>query len=101
MFENYSDQIDELKSRIIQTVDKHREAIDQFNQDLEPLIAQAENLRQEINADIDSIEIEMPEVPEAEVFPDENKEDEEWIFDSSRDFFTQIGVYRRFFPKDE
>lgn len=46
--------------------------------------------RQAIQDAIANMTIELPELPEPEVEPDE----EDWLFDSSRGYFEQLAVYK-------
>jgi hypothetical protein len=58
--------------------------------ELEPLDERLETLQQEVTEKLEALEPNLPPLPVSEATP----EDEEWLFDSRRDYLEQLGHYK-------
>lgn len=94
--QNQSDKLWELKDQANEIYSKYRERLEalsqELNQELEPLTAEIEDLRQAVGYEIDGFNPGLPKRPEPRI---ETKND--WImFDTDRDYMDQIEAYQRF-----
>lgn len=59
--------------------------------DFEPLQERLDALREQVDGELEQVKIELPEREKAEITtPDESN----WLFDSSRDYLTQLQFYK-------
>jgi hypothetical protein len=78
-------------------VSRYEERVAELNQqmaeELEPVRVRSEEIRAEIDARLENLDPDLPDYPEGVV---EEEEDEDfYLFDSARDYFEQMGHYRR------
>jgi hypothetical protein len=66
---------------------------DRLQEDLAPLDARAARLRHAVQAERERFmrEVELPERPQAETEP---PDEDDWLFDASRDYLTQLAMYK-------
>lgn len=92
--EPYRQNVKKLREQVASIVQKYQRQIEALNQEmakeLAPYQEEAETLRQAIQNAIASIEPVLPKPPKARV--EANQRD--WLFDSSRDYFGQLAVYK-------
>jgi polyhydroxyalkanoate synthesis regulator phasin len=68
------------------------ELASELNGELAPLDRRVENLQRAAREKLDALEPDLPELPEGET--EEDPEDEDWLFDSSRPYLEQQQIYR-------
>ncbi len=66
-----------------------RDITNRLNAELEPLDERLETIHQAIREKLDVLDPELPPLPEPEVDPN----DEGWLFDSRREYLTQLDHY--------
>lgn len=92
--EPFGEEIDELEEQVRVVVEIYQERLESLKQgmdsELEPYQKRLNYLRQAIQNELDSIEVELPDRPEPETCP----KDEEWLFDSRRDYFEQLEYFK-------
>lgn len=90
----YQKQVDTLEERIREVAEKYRERLEglseELSHELEAYHGLLETLRQGVQDELDSIDVCLPDPPTPEVSMDET----DWLFDSSRDYFEQLAVYK-------
>jgi hypothetical protein len=64
-----------------------------IDRDLEPLRERLEEVDSAIQAKLDELEPDLPDLPEAGHAPD--GEDEGWLFDARRDYLEQLAYFKR------
>jgi hypothetical protein len=97
-FENvvspYQVQLDKIKKDVNEITWKYQEQLeeldDSLQEELEPHKQKLESLRQVIKESIDSIGAEIPALPKPEV----QLRDDNWLFDSQRDYLEQLKYYK-------
>ena len=92
--EPYQDELDGIKEEIKPILEKYNNKLVDLDKDLQdelkPMKDKLENAWHGVNSEIENIKVNTPDKPQAEAYPDE-----EWLFDSERDYVEQIECYRR------
>ena len=92
--EPYQKQLAKLKRRVRPVIRKFSARLEVLGRELEeelaPYQGELNSLRQAIQKTIERIQVSLPELPDAEVEPD----DDDWLFDSSREYFVQLAAYK-------
>ncbi len=90
----YRGRLDDLQERIGAIVERYqgqlRELSGAMDGELEPYREELNSLRQAIQGELDELEVDLPELPEPQADPQEDG----WLFDSHRDYFEQLVVYK-------
>lgn len=86
VWEDHEDEIESIESNV-------NSIFTEFRDRVAPYQTRLENLQHAIRNDLAMREVELPDRPEVAVDPDE--EPDEWLFDSSRDYLTQLGFYKQ------
>ena len=97
-FENtiypYQGQLDEIEKEVEEIADRYYDRVRELNQslqkELEPHGRKLESLSQDIKESIDNMDIDIPALPE----PNVQTEDDNWLFDSKRDYLEQLKYYK-------
>jgi len=94
IIEPYQEALDDLKNKVKAVTGKYQQQIDEIKMqmeiELEPFKDEIDSLRQAIQNKINDIAPDLPELPEPEITPQED----DWLFDSSRDYFEQLAAYK-------
>ena len=90
----YRDRLEELRQKVAAVTARYQAWLDELwaalEADLEPYRKELEMLRLAVQNAVDQLDIELPPLPEPETVP----EDQDWLFDSRRDYFAQLAAYR-------
>jgi hypothetical protein len=93
----HSDELKAVQDGVCEILNDYRERLEALSKELDgelkPFKERMKAVRQAIQGEIDAVPevFELPEHPEIEIdLPDETA----WLFDSSRDYLEQIGVYK-------
>lgn len=91
--EPYQEDIDELKTQAMAVIQEYQEKLKKLStemkNDLRPFEEKLNSLWQAITNRLETIYPELPELPEAETY----SEEDDWLFDSGRDYLSQLAVY--------
>lgn len=91
--EPYQDDLDEIEEELEPIIEKYNNKIagldKKLQKELEPIRSKLKIVGQSINYGIENIEVDLPDKPHAEV-----NQNEEWLFDSKRDYLDQIKYYK-------
>jgi hypothetical protein len=91
----YENDLGEIENAVRDVVKNYqtrlKELDDEMQADLEPYRERMESLRQAVQDELDVIDPDLPDLPE----PETPEEDDEWMFDSSRDYLDQLATYKR------
>lgn len=72
--------------------DRLRKLEQRFNRHMDPLKEDLQKVQEKIAADLEKMDVDLPELPEGDAAEDE---DREWLFDSDREFVEQTNHFRR------
>jgi len=90
----YRDRLEELREKVAAVTARYQARLDELRAaleaDLEPYRKELEMLQLAVQNAVDQLDIELPPLPEPETVP----EDQDWLFDSRRDYFAQLAAYR-------
>ncbi len=92
--EPHQKELDNLSGKVEEIVNNYKGRLEELNgqmeAEIEPYNEEINAVRQAIQTKLDSLIVEIPALPEAKIEP----EKDDWLFDSSRDYFTQLAVYK-------
>lgn len=101
------EQLDELQTQVDAIEEKYQPRIDALNEkfrkeaetikqeieaELAPLGEKLEDVRQAAQSKISQFDPDLPDRPEADVDPGD---EEDWLYDSSREYLEQLACYKR------
>lgn len=90
----FQEELDDLKAQVEGIVQKYQVRLDEMQEELaselEPYEEKANSLRRVIQDAADGITPNLPELPEPEI----EKDGQNWLFDSHRDYFDQLAAYQ-------
>lgn len=91
----YQPKIDEITANIETVVETYERELVRLHEslarDLEPFKYELDSLENVIDDSInDCVDVDLPDLPHAVVHPD----DDDWLFDSSRDYIEQMKYYK-------
>jgi hypothetical protein len=86
--------VDCLKEQVQAVVARYQGRLQVFQHDMEadlaPYAQELAGIQQAIEQELEQVEIALPALPKPEVFPD----DQDWLFDTRRDYVTQLAYYK-------
>lgn len=90
----FREELEELNAEVAAITRRYEEQLRelqvQMEQDLEPYRKRLEMLRLAVQNTLESLDVELPPLPEPETPPEQG----DWLFDSGRDCFAQLAAYR-------
>src|SRR5215208_4830222 len=90
------DGVEEIKGEAEEIYERYRARLEELaaelDVELEPLDGRLETLQLEVREKLEALEPELPPIPGGET--EEEPEDEEWLFDSRRDYLEQLAYYK-------
>jgi len=93
---DYADELAELRRRQEEVIDRYRERVEELNrqmaQDMTPIAERSEEIRHVVEERLAEIDSEIPPRPEGAF---EDRDDDAYLYDSSRHPFEQMRHYRR------
>ncbi|MCL0036486.1 hypothetical protein M1N47_03655 [Dehalococcoidia bacterium] len=93
---SYREDISRLNEQVYKLIEPHKKELgairEEMEEKLEPYREQLASLREAIEEEIEKITIGDFVLPEFEPY----EEDGEWLFDSSRDYMSQLEMYKAF-----
>jgi len=88
-------QVDELRERVVTVYDRYRDRLAtlaaELDKELEPLREEAEEIAEAVREKQADFDPDLPPRAESELEP---PAEDDWLFDSRRDYFTQLAAYR-------
>lgn len=97
----YNERIRIVNTQIDNIMQKYTDMISELqpsvNEELAPFVTEVDEIRAEVEEDVTEFDasMAMPLPPEPEVNPD----DDDWLFDSSRNYMDQLAMYKARKPK--
>jgi hypothetical protein len=92
----YRDELTALAQESRAIADQYREELQaletRLQDELDPLKERLEALRQDVQATIDDFDVDVPPRPEPETNP---PDEEDWLFDASREYLDQLEMYKQ------
>jgi hypothetical protein len=92
--EPYQGRLDDLKAQVEAVTGKYQVRLaalsEEIDNELAPYQAQVNSLRLAIQNELNSIAVNFPGLPQPQAQPSEDG----WLFDSRRDYFEQLAVYK-------
>lgn len=90
----FREQLEELNAEVAAITRRYEEQLRelqlQMEQELEPYRERLEMLRLAVQNTLENLHVELPPLPEPETEPEQG----DWLFDSRRNYFTQLAAYR-------
>lgn len=84
VYSEYKDELSEIRQEV-------KRIYDEITEKLLPLQERADEIREIIREEMER-DFELPDRPEPDVIEDDSNDD--WLFDSSRDYLEQLAVYK-------
>ena len=75
-----------------EVAERYRRLASRFERHMSPLRAQVGEIEDAVRRVLESLDVDLPDLPEGESREDEERE---WLFDSERDFMEQTNHFRR------
>lgn len=91
--EEIENLLDPYQQKITDLENAIREKIKAYQVEMEPYQSQLEALYHDIAIEAEEIVVNLPEQPEAEL---EYQDEDDWLFDSDREYEEQLEVYKKF-----
>ena len=92
--DEYEHQLNEIQENVESIVERYQERLEELSAEMEDDLGPYKNslnsLWQDVKKSADDIEIDLPDKPT----PENNTIADNWLFDSSRDYFEQLKHYR-------
>ena len=89
---------DEARAILARYQSRLTELAAELDTDLAPLRERLEIARQAVQKAADELEVDLPERPEAEVYP---PSEDGWLFDAGREYMDQLAVYKARQARDD
>ncbi len=88
--------VEEVKGEAEEIYERYRARLEtlaaELNEELAPLDERLETLQQAVREKLEALEPDLPPLPEGA--PEDDPEDEDWLFDSRRDYLEQLDYYK-------
>ena len=95
----HDERREDIRQRAEAVKEKYAETLAAFEAEIQPLTEELSEIEEQAAADLEAFEPELPERPvsELEVYED----DDEWMFDSERDYLDQTKILQSCSPKKD